>query len=152
MPDIANVLKAEISRLSRKELRAETQSLKKAVTGYRHELAQMKRRMDALERQLKSALKGVGRSRAEAKTEESPDADGRQLRFSPTRLASQRQKLGLSAADFALLLGVSSLSVYKWEHGQARPRRKQLEAIAAARNLGKREALQRLEVLKVAGA
>jgi len=73
------------------------------------------------------------------------NSDERQLRFSPARLASQRQKLGLSAADFAKLIGVSSLSVYKWEKGQTRPRRAQLEAIASVRGIGKREALAKLE-------
>jgi DNA-binding transcriptional regulator YiaG len=47
----------------------------------------------------------------------------------------------------AKLLGVSSVSLYKWESGQSRPRRAQLEAIAAVRSIGKREAMARLEML-----
>ena len=53
-----------------------------------------------------------------------------------------------SAADFATLLGVSGQSVYKWEHGEARPRARQLEAIAALRGIGKREAAARLEKMQ----
>ena len=60
-------------------------------------------------------------------------------------LASHRKRLGLSAADFGKLLGVSGQSIYKWEPGEVKPRRAQLEAIAAIRTLGKREALARLE-------
>jgi DNA-binding transcriptional regulator YiaG len=52
--------------------------------------------------------------------------------------------MGLSAAEFAALIGVSGQSVYKWEHGEARPRARQLEAIAALRGIGKREAAARL--------
>ena len=37
----------------------------------------------------------------------------------------------------ARLLGVSALSVYKWESGKTRPRAKQIEAIAALRGMGK---------------
>ena len=152
MPTIATVLKSEIARVARKELRADTEAVKKAVTGYRHELVAVKRRMQDLERQLKALSKGVAKGaaakRAAAADEE--ETSGRQLRFSASRFAAQRKKLGISAADFALLLGVSSLSVYKWEHGQTRPRQKQLEAIAAARKLGKREAQQRLAELKAA--
>ena len=73
---------------------------------------------------------------------------GKQRRFSATRFASQRRKLGLSAADFGALLGVSGQSVYKWEHGEARPRARQLEAIAELRGIGKREAAARLEKLQ----
>jgi DNA-binding transcriptional regulator YiaG len=54
----------------------------------------------------------------------------------------------LSAADFATLLGVSGQSVYKWEHGESRPRARQLEAIAAVRGIGKREAAARLDKLR----
>ena len=54
----------------------------------------------------------------------------------------------MSAAEFAALVGVSGQSIYKWEHGEARPRAKQLEAIAALRGMGKREAAARLEQLQ----
>jgi DNA-binding transcriptional regulator YiaG len=66
------------------------------------------------------------------------------LRFRASGLASHRKRLGLSAADFGKLLGVSGQSVYKWETGEVRPRRSQLESIAAVRKLGRREALARL--------
>lgn len=68
-----------------------------------------------------------------------------QIRFSPHRFANQRQKLGLSAADMGRLIGVSGQSIYKWEAGKSRPRPQQLQAIAALRKLGKREAKRRLE-------
>ena len=142
MPNIAAVLKAEISRVARNELRAETDSLKKATTTYRREIAALKKRVAALEKQVKRG----GRA-ARVVNEPSEESDGRQLRFSAARLAAQRKKLGLSAAAFARLIGVSSLSVYNWESGKTRPQRPQLEAIAAARKLGKREALVRLEEL-----
>lgn len=149
MPNIANLLKVEIARVARKEVRTDTESLKKAVALYRREIAALKRRLAQIEKDVKrsgkrSAPQGM---RAAAETHEG----GRQLRFSATRFAAQRKKLGLSAAAFAKLLGVSSLSVYKWESGQVRPRPAQIQAIAAARNLGKREALARLEQLEQAG-
>ncbi len=46
MPNIAAVLKEEIQRLARKELKANTESLKKAVITYRSEIAALKRRVD----------------------------------------------------------------------------------------------------------
>lgn len=43
-----------IARVARKEIRAETNGLKKAVTGYRHDIATLKKRLQDLERQLKA--------------------------------------------------------------------------------------------------
>jgi DNA-binding transcriptional regulator YiaG len=71
--------------------------------------------------------------------------DGPSLRFSAKGLAAQRKRLGLSAASIARILGVSALSVYKWESGKTRPRARQLEAIAGLRKMGKREAMARLD-------
>ena len=142
MPNIASILKEEITRLARKELKANTANLKKAVVTYRSEIAALKRRVEALERQAKRTEKVV-RKAAPAETTES---DGSH-RWSPKGFATHRQRLGLSAADYGKLLGVSGLSVYKWEGGEVRPRAKYLPAIAAIRQLGKREAVARLEQL-----
>lgn len=144
MPNLAIALKAEIARIARKEVRGDFEAVKKAAASQRHEIAALKKRIADLERQLKRTVKAA--PSAPPNSEETGSED-RQLRFSPTRLATQRKNLGLSAADFARLLGVSSLSVYKWESGKTRPRRAQLEAIAAVRGLGKREAAARLEKL-----
>lgn len=143
VPNIASIMKAEIARVARKEIRAETETLRRATASYRKDIAELKRRVESLESQLKRVSKGtVSRARAV-----SPETEVQKLRFSATRFAAQRKKLGLSAADFAKLLGVSALSVYKWESGQVRPRQAQLQVIAAMRKLGKREANARLEAM-----
>src|SRR5438132_9083962 len=145
MPNIATVLKEEIARISRRQSRSETEQLKKANAHYRGEIAQLKRRLQALEQQVKrlgrSASRGAG---AAAAVEEEPQT---QIRYSAKSLASQRRRLGLSAAALAKLIGVSALSVYKWESGTTRPRRKQIEAIAQLRGMGRRDAQKRLEEL-----
>jgi DNA-binding transcriptional regulator YiaG len=142
MPNIASLLKEEITRLARKELRANTESLKKAVSTYRSEIAALKRRVDQLERQQKQTSKRI----PVPKTLEAPESDG-QHRWRAAGFAQHRKRLGLSAADCGKLLGVSALTVYKWEGEQARPRAKYLPAIAALRGMGKREAAKRLEEL-----
>jgi len=141
MPNIGSVLKSEISRVARKELRGETQALKKSISQYRTQIADLKRRMQALEKQVKRVGKTAARGGAEAQEKEEA---GGGVRFSAKGLAAHRRRLGLSAAALARLLGVSALSVYKWESGKVRPRAKQLEAIAALRSMGKREAAERL--------
>jgi DNA-binding transcriptional regulator YiaG len=133
MPNIASILKSEISRVARKEVRAETIALKKAVGTYRSEIAALKRRTQALEQQLRRLGKTSAKVTPVAETSGAS-------RFSAKGLASQRRRLGLSAADCGLLLGVSSQSIYNWEEGKARPRAKHLPAIAALRSLGHKEA------------
>lgn len=141
MPNIASLLKEQITRVARKELRANTESLKKAVATYRSEIAALKRRVETLERQAKRTAKVV------SKVQPEPAESDTQHRFSAKGLAAHRQRLGLSAADYGALLGVSALSVYKWEGGQVRPRTSYLPAIAAVRSMGKREAAARLDQL-----
>jgi DNA-binding transcriptional regulator YiaG len=148
MPNIASVLKTEIARVARKELRAETQNLKKTSASYRAEIAALKRRVAALEQGLKRLGK-AGRSKPRDAAPAGEAAPS--LRFSAKGLASQRRRLGLSAADCGLLVGASSLSIYKWESGQARPRAKFITALAGLRTLGKKEAAARLETLGRAG-
>lgn len=152
MPNIASLLKEEIARVARKQLRSETEALKKANSNYRGQIAELKRRMQALEQQVNRLAKTGGTRSARAASaapEEGAevDGDGRQIRYSAKSLASQRRRLGLSAASLAKLLDVSALSVYKWESGNTRPRRKQIEAIAQLRHMGRRDAQRKLEEL-----
>jgi DNA-binding transcriptional regulator YiaG len=141
MPNIGSVLKSEISRVSRKEARGETQALKKSVSQYRAQIADLRRRMQALEQQVRRLGKVTTRIAAPKEAGAEPQAH---LRFSAKGLAAQRKRLGLSAAAVAKLLGVSALSVYKWESGKTRPRARQIEAIATLRGMGRREAAKRL--------
>ena len=144
MPNIATALKAEISRVARKEIRAETEALKKAASAARSEIAALKKEVRELSRALKVAQRQAAKAAPAPTTPKGEQEGGKAIRFSATRLAAQRERLGLSVANMAKLIGVSSVTLYKWESGQARPRRAQLEAIARVRGLGKREALLEL--------
>lgn len=141
--NIASLLKSEMARLARKELKAELEPLRKAVSGHRATLAKLKRELEAVQRELKGVQKRIGRPGAAA----SPEAEGENTghRFSAKGLASHRNKLGFSREQYAALVGVSAQSIYKWERGEARPRQAQLAALVQARGLGKRQALARLE-------
>lgn len=140
MPNIASILKDEIVRLARKEIRSELEALRKASTQYRSDIAGLKRRVAELE-------KLAGRPAPKTPIKVTPAAEGEEptsFRFSAKRFAAQRQKLGLSAGDMGTLLGVSAQTVYNWEAGKARPRQQQLAAIAAVRKMGKRDVKAKL--------
>jgi len=143
MPNIASVLKSEIARVARKEVRGETLGLKGAVSAYRAEIAALKRRTQALEQELRRLSKIAAKAAPVAK-----ELSSKALRFSAKSLASQRRRLGLSADDCGLLVGASGQSIYNWESGKARPRAAHLSAIAALRTLGKREAAARLAAIR----
>ena len=147
MSNIASVLKEEISRISRKEIRRETASLKKSSTTYRSEIAALKRRVLELERHLRRAGRAGEASEPAAANEDSllPGS-----RFSARSMASQRKRLGLSAAECGLLIGASAQSIYNWEEGKARPRAQHLAAIFALRDLDRRQAQEIVEARKAA--
>jgi DNA-binding transcriptional regulator YiaG len=144
MTNIAAALKTEISRITRKEVRAETQSLKKQSGQYRGQIAALKRQVLALEKQLRTYSNS---SKATVTSDaEQPGRSG--LRFRAKGFAAHRQRLGLSAAQAGALLGVSGQSVYHWEAGKSKPRASQMPAIAALRKLNKTQAAAALsEVL-----
>ena len=141
MSTFANQLKSEIARLAKKEVRAETQALKKASAAYRGEIAALKRRIAGLETQIKKLGKGGGRAKA---VEPAEEEGGTALRFRVAGFAALRKKLGISAAEMGTLLGVSAQSVYHWETGKTKPRASQLAAISAVRKMGKREVAAKL--------
>jgi DNA-binding transcriptional regulator YiaG len=145
MADLAGALKEEIRRLARKEVKAQTGTTKQAVAQYRREIAHLKRQLREQERKV-AFLEDRERKRLGARGGAEQAAEG--ARFSARSVRAQRKRLGLSAADYAKLVGVSPLTIYNWEKGKTRPRTEQLAALVAVRGIGKREALKRLELLE----
>lgn len=134
MASIASVLKDEITRLCKKELRVQLDPVRAASARYRSDIADLKRRMAALERQNQKLQKQI------PKPEEATIDDDRKLRFVPKGLPSLRKRLGLTVEELAVLMDVSPQSVYNWQTGKSVPRRAQLEKLASIRGMGKREA------------
>lgn len=142
MPNIAVVLKEEISRLARKEIRKQTDVLRKTSAQHRKEIAELKRRISDLQRTVNALEKQVQKEPASI-----PPSTGKQrVRFSAKGLRSHRQRLGLSAGDYGKLIGVTGQTVYKWENETTRPRAQQVEALAAIRGMGKKEVQVRVEM------
>lgn len=139
MPDIAKVLKEEIQRLARKEIRAATANLRKDTIALKRAVNEQKRRIDALERQNKKLHAGAAKPKGEKQDAESPVVNAR---ISAKMIKSIRKRLGLSQAQLAKLLGVNGQTVYQWEHKEGRLtfRRNIKERIVEIRNLGAREA------------
>lgn len=144
MPNLAAAIKEEILRLAKKEVKSQTGATKQAVAQYRREIASLKRQMRKQDQKI-AFLEAQEKKRLEVAPAAEEAAEG--VRFSARSVRAQRERLGLSAADYAKLVGVSSLTIYNWELGKTRPRQEQLAALVAVRGIGKREALKRLELL-----
>ena len=144
MPNVASVLRAEIRRLARKEIRQQVGPLKKTdaelrrtVTALKSEVAALRRGVRFLEKQEKRRLKASPKASTAAG-----------VRFAARWVKADRERLWLSAKDYGLLVGVAGLTIYNWEKGKSKPRDKQLAAWANVRGIGKREAWRRLELLE----
>jgi DNA-binding transcriptional regulator YiaG len=143
MPNIGAMLKEEISRLCRREIRKQVQPIRKVSAGYRRDIAALKRQLQDVQRRTGALAKQA------AQTSKTPaEESGPPMRFVAKGLRSLRGRLGLSASDLAQLMGVSDQSVYNWELKKTTPRKEQLAALATIRSLGKREAHKRLEALQ----
>jgi DNA-binding transcriptional regulator YiaG len=139
MPNVIATLNDHIRRLARREVRAQTRVTKRATAHYRRDIASLKRLIKALGSRLAYVEKNTGAART-ATAEAVPE----NARFRADGLRTHRAKLGLSAKDYGKLVGVSGLTIYHWEGGKSRPRRRQLAGVIRARGLGKREAMKRL--------
>ncbi len=144
MPNIAVTFRQEITRLARREIRGLTQGLRKASAQFRREIAGMKRQASELRTQVAQLERRLGKDAAP----QVGKADATRVRFTAKGVMSKRGSLGISAADYGKLAGVTAHTIYKWEHGSSRPRKAQLSAIASIRRMGKTEAMARLRQLR----
>lgn len=142
MTNIASLLKTEIARIARKEVRVEIESLKKANSQHRGLIAELRREVATLQKQLRQL------SRERVSVANQTKALDRKYRFSATRLAAHRAKFGLSASDYGKLAGVSGSTIYLWERGKSRPKPEQVEQLGMLKSLSRKAALAQLAQVK----
>ena len=145
MPNLQSILREEIRRFARREVRSELKGTKKAVAHHRREIAELRRRNKALERTV-GYLQSRETKRLKAGPTKAEAPPG--TRFSVPSLKAQRRRSGLSRKDYASLVGVSRLTIYNWESGRTKPDTKHLATLVSLRGIGKREAQKRLELLQ----
>lgn len=141
MTSLGTMFKNEITRLSRKEVRKQVEPIRAASSACRHQIAELKRMIVLLQSQIAALSRAGKMTSAEA-------AEPTASRFIAKGLRTLRARLGLSAADFGELAGVSGQSIYKWEQGKSVPRKAQVSVLKNLRALGKRGAHARLLQLR----
>ena len=145
MPNLAAVLNDQITRRASREITARTKVTRRLVARHRSDIAALKRQMATV---LKTLAFLEGQEKKRVATQPVPQEVG-DVRFRADGLKSHRAKLGLSAKDYARLVGVSMETIYQWESGKSKPRKAQVAKVAAVRGIGKRDAEKRLEMLGV---
>jgi DNA-binding transcriptional regulator YiaG len=144
MPKLAEVLRGEIIRISRREARIATSGIREAKIKLTKTVADLKRKIAKLQGENKWLVAAEKRRLAE-KPQVTSEVS-KKARLTPKGIRRLRRKLGVSQANFAKLLGASTQTVHMWEtkEGPLRLRGNTLAAVLSARDLGAREAKRRI--------
>ena len=154
MPNLATLLKEEISKIVRKEVQDQVRELQKTVREQRDALARLEKQSGPAK--AKAAAKPAAAkptaakptaaepTAAEpvAKVRKAPAGTGdkrKQIRISPNTIKKHRRRLKLSQAELGELLNVSTNTVLRWEAGTSKPRSKHLPGLGQLRSMGLRE-------------
>ena len=140
MSNVAKALKAEISRISRKEAKNATAPIAKSNIDLKKSVVDLKKRLAVLEKENKRLLAGVKREKPVSAPEQSEEV--KKARITSTTIRSLRSRLGLTQAEFGKLAGVTTGAVYLWENkeGPLNLREKTKAAILSMKGMGAREA------------
>ena len=131
MPNIALVLKAEIRRIARREIRLEYDALKKQVNGLKKSVRVQAQAIAKLE---KTLAKNPDQSVPAAL--DGPAAKARTSRITPMSIKRQRTRLKLSQSELGQLLKVSTNTIVRWEAGTSKPRPIYHNRLADLRGMG----------------
>ena len=148
MNTFSNAFRAEVVRMARKELKPELQSMRKAITTHRSEIAALKRELKTVTSRLNTAQRQIKVADTPKVTTSEISSKPSQFEFNPELLEKMRTALDITRTDFAQLLGATALSVYKWTTSGVRPRAAQLAKIEDVLRMGPGKALKKLQELK----
>jgi len=136
MGKMEQMLRSEITRLAKKQVRATCLPLARGVRRLKRTVAALRKTVAVLVR-LATELQ-VERTAERAKLAAAPE-EVKAARVSPDLIKRLRARLGITQGEFATLVSVSTNAVGFWEQGKARPKGHNREALVALRKLGRRE-------------
>ena len=139
-----SVLKAEISRLARKEAKQVVAPVQKASANYRGLIAGLRKRIDSLEKDLAVLKRAVPSPERALATKTEPEG---RFWITGKGIRTLRKRLGLTQVQFGKLAGVSGQSVVNWEGAEGKVEIRRKETMARLQGLkgkGKREVAEML--------
>ena len=141
MGKLEGIIKDEIIRLAKKEMRKSFVPLNRDVRSLKGIVSQLRKSVLILQRLMDQQEKQMG---PKPVPEVTPD-DMKKARFSPRLIKTLRKHLGASQREMAKLAGVTVGAVFQWEKGKFEPKDEKKKILVGLRKLGRREARSLLE-------
>ncbi|OGP88929.1 MAG: hypothetical protein A2156_08115 [Deltaproteobacteria bacterium RBG_16_48_10] len=142
MGKVEGIIKSEIVRLAKREVRKTSVPLGRDVWSLKSAVSQLRKAVLTLQRITAQQQKEL--EKGEMPLEAAPE-EVKVSRFSPRLIRSLRGHLGLTQKELAILTGVTVGAVHLWESGQFKPSEKKKAVIVALRKLGRREVRKLVE-------
>ena len=142
MGKVEGVIKSEIVRLAKKEVRKVSRPLGRDLRSLKSVVSQLRRTVSGLQRITTSQQKELQKGKAVL---EAPPEEVKESRFSPRLIRSLRRHLDITQKELAVLTSVTVGAVHLWESGQFKPSMKKKAVMVALRKLGRREVRKLLE-------
>jgi DNA-binding transcriptional regulator YiaG len=142
MGKVEGIIKSEIVRLAKKEVRMVSGPLGRDLRSLKSVVSQLRRTVLGLQRITTSQQKELEKGKTVL---EAPPEEVKESRFSPRLIRSLRRHLGITQKELAVLTGVTVGAVHLWESGQFKPSMKKKAVMVALRKLGRREVRKLLE-------
>jgi DNA-binding transcriptional regulator YiaG len=136
MGKVGSIIKSEIIRLARGEMRRVSIPLGRDVRLLKKTVSQLRKSVLSLERFAAHQQKEL--SKREIRLEAPPE-EIKHARFSPGLIQSLRRRLGITQKELAILAGVTVGAAHLWETGKFLPSGEKRGTIVALRKLHRRE-------------
>ena len=136
MGKLEGIIKDEIIRLAKREMRMKFVPLRRDVRSLKITASQLRKSVLGLQRVVSQQEKQMGPKPVPEVTPE----DMKKARFSPRLIKSLRKHLGVSQREMAKLAGVTVGAVFQWEKGKFEPKDDKKKILVGLRKLGRQNA------------
>jgi len=142
MGKLEGMIKSEIVRLAKREMRKISVPLGRDVWSLKSAVSQLRKAVLMLERFAAQRQKELAKEKIPL---EAAPEEVKISRFSPRLIRSLRGHLGITQKELAILTGVTVGAIHQWENGQFKPSLKKKAVMVTLRKLGRREVRKLVE-------
>ncbi len=142
MGKFEGIMKSEIVRLAKREIRKTLVPLGRDVRLLKSTVSQLRKAVLPLQRLAAQQQKELEKRKVPL---EATGEEVKKSRFSPRLIRSLRRHLGISQKELSILSGVTVGAVHMWESGKFRPKDEKKAVIVGLRKLGRRDVRKLLE-------
>jgi len=136
MGKLEGIIKEEIIRLAKREMRMKFVPLRRDVRSLKITISELRKSVSSLQKVASQQKNQVGPQPVPEVTSE----DMVKARISPRLIKSLRKHLKVSQRELAKLAGVTVGAVFQWEKGKFEPKDDKKKILIGLRKLGRQEA------------